>query len=454
MRLGSLLGPDVFEIVRDDPSSLREGLREFHAADVADLLDEMPPEYRLRVLENLDETQLGHVLTYGSGGVLKVALTRLDTKKLAAAMDAVEPDDAARLLSFLSEGRRIPVLQNMSARDAAEARGLLAHEAGTAGRLMTGKFVRVKPSWTVAETLEHLRKTDPEVATVSVLYAVDDRDKLVGVVSLRKLLPATPTRTIASLMSHEVVSVTPTTPQDEVARLVAKYGFTAMPVVADGKPLGIVTLDDVVDVLVQRETEAALRMGGVTAGAEPWERGTLDYFGTSIFRVVKSRIGWLLLLFVAETLTGTVLRHFEDELAKVVALSFFIPLIIGTGGNAGSQTVSTIIRALALGQVRVRDALRVLLRESSSGLILGLLLCVVAALRSMLWGTGPKLALVVGITILCVCALANVIGALVPLVAERFKIDPTVVSAPLITTLVDATGLAIYMLVAKVVLGI
>jgi magnesium transporter len=153
-------------------------------------------------------------------------------------------------------------------------------------------------------------------------------------------------------------------------------------------------------------------------------------------------------------MTGTVLRHFEGELAKVVALSFFIPLIIGTGGNAGSQTVSTIIRALALGQVRVKDALKVLIRETSAGFLLGILLCIVAGLRSLLWGTGPSLALVVGITIMAVCAWANIVGSMVPLMAQKLKIDPTVVSAPMITTVVDATGLAIYLLVAKAVMKI
>jgi magnesium transporter len=161
-----------------------------------------------------------------------------------------------------------------------------------------------------------------------------------------------------------------------------------------------------------------------------------------------------MLLFVAATFTGSVLRYFENELASVVALSFFIPLIIGTGGNAGSQTVSTIIRALALKQVRSRDVRRVLLRETSAGFILGALLCLVAALRAMLWGTGPELALVVGLTILAVCAWANIVAALVPIVAEQFKIDPTVVSAPFITTIVDGTGLAIYMIIAKVILDL
>ncbi len=453
MRLGTLLGPDILEIVRDDPASLREGLEDFHAADIADLLEEIPREDRLRVLENLSANQIGGILTYLSGETLKVALTRLSPKVLAGALDTLETDDAARLLSFLTQEKRIPVLAGMSAKDAAAARGLLTYEPGTAGRLMTAMFVRVKPEWTVNDTLDHLKKIDPEVATVADLYAVDKDDRLVGVVSLRKLLPAASMRTIASMMTEEVVSVGPDTPQDEVARLVAKYGFNALPVVApDGKALGVVTVDDVVDVLVARETESALRMGGVTTAAEPWERGVLDYFGTSVLHVVRHRIGWLLLLFVTETLTGTVLRHFEDELAKVVALSFFIPLIIGTGGNAGSQTVSTIIRALALGQVRMRDALRVFLRESATGLCLGALLCIVAVLRSLFWGTGPSLALVVGLTILAVCAWANIIGSLVPLVAQRFRIDPTVVSAPMIATVVDATGLAIYMLIAKVVL--
>ena len=227
-----------------------------------------------------------------------------------------------------------------------------------------------------------------------------------------------------------------------------------MPVVSeDGKALGVVTVDDVVDVLVARETEAALAMGAVAAPSDPDEKHEFEYFGAPLSRVVRSRLGWLLLLFLAGTLTGSVLKHFEGELSKVVALSFFVPLIIGTGGNAGSQTVSTIIRAMALKQVKVKDALRVSLREMSSGLILGGILCVVAVGRVTLWGVGPGLALTVGLTVLAVCVWANAIAALVPLLAERFDFDPTVASAPLITTLVDATGLAIYMLIAKAVLS-
>src|SRR5262249_1323352 len=359
------------------------------------------------------------------------------------------------ILSAIPEEKRAPILEKMRAGDAAAAGRLLRYEPGTAGRLMTSKFVRIRPEQTVQQVLDELRTIDPHVATVADLYAVDANDRLQEVVSVRRLLPANPRATVASLMTREVVSAAPETPHDEVARQVSKYGFSALPVIdTENRILGIITVDDVVDVLVAGETEAMLRMGGIAAAAEdePWNRGFMNYFGTSIVRVVRMRLGWLLLLFVAETLTGSVLRFFEAELAKVVALSFFIPLIIGTGGNAGSQTVSTIIRALALGQIKLRDGWRVLLRETSSGFLLGTMLCIFAVGRTLLWKSGPQLSLVVGLTILSVCAWANIIGSVIPLLAQRFHIDPTVVSAPLITTLVDATGLAIYLLIAKFIL--
>ncbi len=201
--------------------------------------------------------------------------------------------------------------------------------------------------------------------------------------------------------------------------------------------LGVITVDDVIDVLVSEGSEDVLRIGASEGG------GALNqpYFSVPFLRVVRKRFGWLLLLFVAETLTGTVLRAFESELAQVVALSFFIPLLIGTGGNTGSQTVSTLIRALALREVRLRDSLRVVRREFISGLTLGLALGLVGFGRALLWGSSTDLSLVVGLSLLAICTWANTVGALIPLVATRFKIDPTLVSAPLITTLVDATGL-------------
>jgi magnesium transporter len=202
-------------------------------------------------------------------------------------------------------------------------------------------------------------------------------------------------------------------------------------------------------VLIEEQTEDMLKMAGV-------EPGALDkpYFENSVLSVVRKRIGWLLLLFVAETFTGTVLRHYEGELAAVVALSFFIPLLIGTGGNAGSQTVTTIIRSLALGELGMRDAWRVLAREATTGILVGLLIGSVAFGRALLWGAQLPLAVTVSVTVLAICTWSTTVGSLIPIAAERFGVDPAVLSAPMIATLVDATGLIIYFQIAKIFLGL
>ncbi|PYQ67512.1 MAG: magnesium transporter [Acidobacteria bacterium] len=316
---------------------------------------------------------------------------------------------------------------------------------------MSEKFAKIRPEWTVAETLEHLKKIDPEVETIQTIYAVDAEGHLVGAVSLRKLFLAPPEKRVADLMDRRFASVRADTPQEEVANLVSKYDVFAIPVVDDeNRPLGIVTVDDVIDVLNEEVTEDVLHMGGVGAKEEVMQ----GYFATSPIRNVRLRFNWLLLLFATETLTGTVLRHFQDELAKVVALSFFIPLLIGTGGNSGSQTVTTIVRGLAVGEIRLRDFGRVFAREAGSGLVLGLLLGVVGFGRALLWGSHTALAMTVGVSILVICTWANAVGATIPMLATLFRIDPTVMSAPLIATLVDATGLFIYFAIARVFLGL
>jgi len=336
----------------------------------------------------------------------------------------------------------------MEPEDAAEVRGLLEYSDETAGRLMTEKVVRIRRRWTAQETIEYLRDIDPETETLAYLYVVDDDDRLVGVVPLRDLITAPANTLIRDIMELDVISVTVDTDQEEVARLVAKYDFFAIPV-ADraGRLAGIITHDDVVDILEEEFTEDVHRLGG----SQPLER---PYFALSIPQVVQKRIGWLLLLFAAGSLTGTVMRHFEGELAAVVALGTFIPLIIGTGGNAGSQTVATIIRALALDDVRTNDLPRVLAREALTGLGVGLLLGVIGLALALIWGTGLRMGVTVAATLPAVCVWAEVVGALIPITADRVGIDPALVSTPFISTLVDATGLFIYFSVAQAVLGL
>jgi magnesium transporter len=268
------------------------------------------------------------------------------------------------------------------------------------------------------------------------------------VVSLRQLVVADPATPLAEIMDTEVISVPAGTDQEECARLMTRYDLLALPVVeVDGVLLGIITIDDVVDVLEEEATEDIQRLGG----AQPLGR---SYLETSIFTVASKRIGWLLLLFLTATLTGSVMRLFQGELEVAVSLAIFIPLLIGTGGNAGSQTTATIIRALATDDVDPSDALRVWWHEARAGLVLGLGMAVVAYLRAITWEPDPALALTVSTSILGIVLWANGIGAVLPLLAARLRIDPTVVSGPVMSTVVDATGLFIYFTIARVILGL
>jgi magnesium transporter len=228
----------------------------------------------------------------------------------------------------------------------------------------------------------------------------------------------------------------------------SRYDLIALPVVGREKYLlGVITVDHVLDVLVEEATEDIQKFGGAQPLGVP-------YLLTRTTSVFQKRVGWLLLLFLTESLTGTVLRHFEEELATVVALSFFVPLLIGTGGNAGTQATSTIIRALAVGEMHVRDALKALWHEARVGVLLGLAMAAVGYIRALLWGTSSGLAMTVALAVLAIVVWANLLGAILPTLAERFKVDPTVVSGPVMSTLVDATGLFIYFSIAKIVLGI
>jgi magnesium transporter len=315
---------------------------------------------------------------------------------------------------------------------------------------MTEKFVRVQPEMTAAETIALLRRIDPEVETLNDLFVLGADRRLLGVVPLRAVITSSPERRLDEMMNSQFVTVTPNVDQEEVARMVSRYDLLALPVTtADGRMLGIVTVDDVVDVLVEEGTEDVLRFGGVEgAGSD------LPYFAVPVLKRIRQRVVWLLLLFLAGTLTSSVVRLFEDELAAVIVLSSFIPLLIGTGGNTGAQTVSTVIRGLALGEIRLRDTWRVVVRELGNGLLLGLLLGAIAFVWAYTWGHGIAIAAVVALSIVAICTWANTIGSLVPLVARKVGIDPATVSAPLITTLVDATGLALYLMIAKLLLGL
>lgn len=432
-------------------------LRGMHPADIAEAMRDLSNPESLAVFNWLDNGRAAEVLGSIPAETARYLLDNAPSGRIAILLDHMPMDDAAYLVSEATPERAEELLADLETRapeDAADVRELLTYPESSAGRLMTDKFVRLPAAITVDEALAAIRNADPDVETLTDVYIVDnpqlEAPALLGVLSLRELVLASPQKRLEEIMTRDPVTVTVETDQEEVARIISKYDFLALPVLDEDNGLvGIVTVDDIIDVLREESTEDQLKFSGVSV-----EPGIINqpYFSTPIWRVVRSRVGWLVLLFVAETATGTVLRHFEHEMAKVVALSFFIPLLIGTGGNTGAQTVSTIIRGLALNEIRPRDTRRVVLRELLGGFLLGTTLGLIAFIRAMMWNSGIELSLVVALSILIICTWANTIGALIPLIAQKFKIDPALVSAPLITTLVDATGLAIYMLIAQALL--
>jgi magnesium transporter len=353
------------------------------------------------------------------------------------------------IIALLEDGDRARLETGLEPEVKARLERKLALPEGAVGRIVSSATWTCAADATVADALKTLEQGSETIEVAANCYVLDGDRRLIGVAALRELAVAPREATVKSVMATDVVSVHETDGVAAAAEIVHAHNFLSLPVLDDeNKYRGAVRVDDLLDAALEKVSADLLNQGAV----ESKVTAAVPYFQTSIVRVVRSRVTWLVLLFVAETATGTVLRAFEYELARVVALSFFIPLLIGTGGNAGSQTVSTIIRALALGEVRVGDVMRVVFKEGSTGLLLGLLLGVIAFFRALVWGVDTHLASCVAVTIVAVCTWANLVGAMIPLLAQRFRIDPTVVSAPMITTLVDASGLALYLGIAHLMI--
>jgi magnesium transporter len=299
----------------------------------------------------------------------------------------------------------------------------------------------------VLETQAFLRSLE-EPETLAYLYVVDRFDKLIGVLPLRDFVLAKPETLIETIMRTEVVSVPVTIDQEELAEMVSRYDYVAIPVTdEDGRLLGIVTVDDVLDVFQDEMTEDIQRLGG----SEPLEQ---PYFSASVPQVFSKRIGWLLLLFLGGSLTGTVMKLYQQQLQIAIALTLFVPLIIGTGGNAGSQTVATIIRAITLDEVRLGNLSQALKREVSVGILLGVVMGAIGFVVALLWNQDAQIATVVALTLPVVVLWAIIVATVVPTVADYFHIDPTVISGPMIATIVDASGLLIYFQLATVLLRV
>jgi magnesium transporter len=434
-------------VVEGRLTELQAQLERIHPADIALLLDELETETAVAVFELLPIEIASEVLDETGGQIRQELVEKVDDERLADLLDELPMDDAAEFLEDLPDEVSDRLIGLMEPAEAAEVQELLAYEEETAGRLMTRDVVALRRQWTVSETFDYLRSLE-DAETLHYLYVVDRDNKLIGVVPLRTLILSQPDQTIDSLMSGDVASIPVTADQEELAEFVTRYDYFVVPVVGENDELlGVVTVDDVLDIFEEEVTEDIQRLGG----SEPLDQ---PYFAVSVFQIVRKRIGWLLLLFVASTLSGEVIRLFQNELDLVVALGFFITLITGTGGNAGSQTVATIIRAITLDEVRLSNLAAAWRREVSVGLLLGLVMGAVGIVRALLWNTGFEVALVVALTLPIIVIWSTSVATVIPILADRFRIDHTVISGPMIATLVDASGLLIYFSLAKWILGL
>ncbi len=423
-------------------------LRRFHPADQAEIFRHLPSRHQVLLLRSMDVEEAAELLEELHEMEAAEVADDLAPEHLADILDEMDPEDAADLLGDLPEDLKQALLKEME--EAEDVAPLLQYPDDTAGGLMSTEYVALHQEATVGETLAALRAfAAEEIEIPYYLFVVDEKNHLVGVVDVRHLITAMPHVLIREVMDPNVISVHVLTDQEEVAHIMQKYELAALPVVDDENRLvGVISYEDVLDVLSEEATEDILHLGGVESGPL-LER---PYWKQRLLEVVRSRFFWLLFLFVAETFTGTVLRHFDEELTKVIALSYFIPLLIGTGGNAGSQVVATMIRALTLREVGPRDVLRVIWKELKAGMILGLAIGLVAFLRAELWGVDYHVGLVVAISVMLIIVWATLVGVVVPLTAVALRIDPTLVSGPFMATFIDGTGLLLYFLVARAIL--
>ncbi|GAB2752081.1 magnesium transporter [Salinifilum aidingensis] len=362
-------------------------------------------------------------------------------------VEAMDPDDRVRLLGEAPAKVAQRVLAGLSQRERDTTAELLGYPEGSVGRYMSPEVVIVRHELTAGQALDVVRGKGLSAETVYTLPVVDDERRLVSVVSLRDLVLSAPGRPLQELLGEEPVAATATDDAEQAARLMRESNLLALPVVdSEQRVVGLLTIDDAMEVLESAETEDFVRQSATT----PWQG---HYVAASVFQIARSRIAWLLLLLVAATLTVNVMQFFEATLAEVTALALFIPLLTGTGGNAGAQAATATVRALAVGQLRTGDVLRVVWRECRVGVLLGVMLATVGLVIGTLL-VGFQVTLTVALSIVVICTWAAMVGAAMPLLAKRVGIDPAVVSAPLVTTLVDATGLIIYFLMAHLVLGV
>ena len=441
-------------IERKDLAAVKKYLEPWLAADLAPIIADLPVEELAALFRVCSRELAAAIFTYMPLEAQRKLLRALNQEQVAALLNALPPDDRTVFLNELPLDVAMQLLAMLSPDERQVAQSLLAYPEHSVGRMMTLDFVAVHPGWTVREALDYIREHGYDRETLNMVYVVDEGGHLIDDVRVRRFLLSPLDRLVRELLDGNFTMLAPTDDREKALELFQKYDRVALPVADENRKLiGIVTVDDMLDVATEEATEDIQKMGGSEALDEP-------YISIALHRMVKKRASWLVVLFLGEMLTATAMAYFEDELKRAVVLTLFIPLITSSGGNAGSQASTLVIRAWALGEFKLSDWWRVMRREIGSGFALGVILGAIGFLRITIWSMFSNIygehwvlvAATIGVTLMGIVMWGSLMGAMLPLLIKRCGFDPATSSAPFIATLVDVTGLIIYFTVALMIL--
>jgi len=454
--LGELLLPEIEELIElRDFAALREALSDLTPADMGDLFADLPPERVAVIFRILPRDQAALVFGYMPVETQEALLKALGQEQVAGVLNEMAPDDRTALLEELPSEAAQKLIGLLTPDERKIANTLLGYPEESIGRLMTPDYVAVRKEWTIGQVMEYVRQVGRDKETLNVVYVTDEKGKLIDDIRLREIVLADPSAHVSDLMNEQFVALKVDDDQEAAVQAFKKYDRVALPVVdSNGVLVGMITVDDVLDVAEQEDTEDIQKMAGMEALDAP-------YLEIGLLHMVKKRGVWLSVLFLGETLTASAMGHFEKDIERAAVLALFIPLIISSGGNSGSQASTLITRAMALGEVKLRDWWHVMRREIVSGLLLGLLLASIGIIRIHVWqwigwsnysSYYHYVGLAVAVALVGVVLWGSLMGSMLPFILRRLGLDPATSSAPFVATLVDVSGLIIYFYTALMIL--
>jgi len=439
----TILNDLIDQILTTSPEQMIELTESLHPVDLLEAILEYEGD-KHPIIAKLPDELIGDIIEEAEDADKFTLLLLIPHNRRRIILTHIASDELVDMLDLLSDEEADSVLSNLNKEDLADVTSLRQYAPDTAGGIMATEFLAIDEEMTVYETLQYLQRNGEKAESIDYLFVVGEDDVLKGVVSLKEIIVSSFNITISDIMSEKVISVKPDLDQEEVGRIFQKYGFSAVPVVDDDQHiLGIITSDDILNIVQEENTEDFEKMAALIHNED-------EYLESSVFQLARKRFSWLLILMLSATVTGFIIRRFEDTLASMVMLAAFIPMLMDTGGNAGSQSATLIIRGMALGEIRIKDWMTVFLKEFRVSLTVGFLLAIVNFFRVILIDgiSNWILAITVSLSLIATIIIAKVVGGILPIVAKRFKLDPAIMAAPIITTIVDALSLVIYFYLA------